>query len=339
MACSNLLLEEHDLRSILTKIDETFERTKALCGILDEIYTVIESHNNFWVKMMYRYAQLSYSRRRQRLQKYLVACKYTHLRKNLEMDRMKRRLYCQDIQTVISNVFNRLNLGDYEVKKDLSCIIGMFLKFMRSLRYTLDLRTPHKNYTPVELAFSSIEPDGCAKDKAPVLFLHGVTSSKEYWYDIPQTVANATKRKVYALDARNHGDSEWSDVFDFDCNVDDLLHFMDRIGARKVILVGHSMGGITAIKTALRAPERVERLVVEDIAGNKEALSQERMNSIVYFLSLAIKAIQQVPPNEEEEKAKHFILDFLFKNLPEEFVSILNLIKNSKLELYREICY
>ncbi|GFR04871.1 hypothetical protein TNCT_181031 [Trichonephila clavata] len=175
------------------------------------------------------------------------------------------------------------------------------------------------SYTPVELAFSSIEPDGCAKDKAPVLFLHGVTSSKEYWYDIPQTVANATKRKVYALDARNHGDSEWSDVFNFDCNVDDLLHFMDRIGAPKVILVGHSMGGITAIKTALRAPERVERLVVEDIAGNKEALSQERMNSIVYFLSLAIKAIQQVPPNEEEEKAKHFILDFLFKNLPEEF--------------------
>ncbi|GFY44635.1 hypothetical protein TNIN_198421 [Trichonephila inaurata madagascariensis] len=117
------------------------------------------------------------------------------------------------------------------------------------------------SYTPVELAFSSIEPDGCAKDKAPVLFLHGVTSSKEYWYDIPQTVANATKRK----------------------------------------------------------PERVERLVVEDIAGNKEALSQERMNSIVYFLSLAIKAIQQVPAGEDEEKAKHFILDFLFKNLPDEF--------------------
>lgn len=56
----------------------------------------------------------------------------------------------------------------------------------------------------------------------------------------------------YSVDARNHGDSEWNDYFNFDVNVDDLLHFMDVLGIRKAILVGHSMGGKTAIKTALK---------------------------------------------------------------------------------------
>ncbi|GFT00394.1 hypothetical protein NPIL_145931 [Nephila pilipes] len=174
------------------------------------------------------------------------------------------------------------------------------------------------SYVPVQLAFDSIEPDGCDADKAPVIFLHGVTASRVYWDDIPQTVANTLKRKVYAIDARNHGDSEWSDVFNFDSNVDDLLHFMDRIGAPKAILVGHSMGGITAIKTALRAPERVEKLVIEDISGKKDSLPQEKLNPVVYFLNLALTAIQKIPEGEEEEKAKTFILDFLFKFLPPE---------------------
>ncbi|GFT00400.1 hypothetical protein NPIL_145951 [Nephila pilipes] len=109
------------------------------------------------------------------------------------------------------------------------------------------------SYTPVKLAFNTVEPDGCEKDKAPIIFLHGITASKEYWNEIPKNLANATKRKVYAIDSRNHGDSEWSEVFNFDCNVDDFLHFMDQIGVSKAILIGHSMGGITALKTALRA--------------------------------------------------------------------------------------
>lgn len=58
--------------------------------------------------------------------------------------------------------------------------------------------------------------------------------------------------QVYAVDARNHGDSEWRDYFTFDCNVDDLLHFMDSMKIPTAAIVGHSMGGIIGIKTALR---------------------------------------------------------------------------------------
>lgn len=62
--------------------------------------------------------------------------------------------------------------------------------------------------------------------------------------------------QVYAVDARNHGDSDWNDFFNFDINVDDLLYTMDSLSIPKAVLVGHSMGGITALRTALKAVSR-----------------------------------------------------------------------------------
>lgn len=48
----------------------------------------------------------------------------------------------------------------------------------------------------VRLAFYSILPKDCENDKPPIIFLHGGLASKESWNDIPQNVANLTKRKV-----------------------------------------------------------------------------------------------------------------------------------------------
>ncbi|GFY45113.1 ethanol acetyltransferase 1 [Trichonephila inaurata madagascariensis] len=178
-------------------------------------------------------------------------------------------------------------------------------------------------YTPVKLAFSTVEPDGCETDKAPIVLLHGITASKEYWNEIPQNIANATKRKVYAIDARNHGDSEWSDVFDFDCNVDDFLHFMDQNGISKAILIGHSMGGITAYKTALAAPERVEKLVVEDMSPKKPP--KQILDLVYLYATLAQLALQQVPVGSDEETARNVVIDFIEKSLPKEIQSLTRL--------------
>ncbi|KFM70267.1 Abhydrolase domain-containing protein 11, partial [Stegodyphus mimosarum] len=98
------------------------------------------------------------------------------------------------------------------------------------------------SYVPVKLAYKTVEPTSGTGDKSPIIFLHGCTASSDYWGDIPQTLANETKRKVYLLDARNHGDSEWSDVFNFDVNFNDLAYFMDTMNISKAVLLGHSMG-------------------------------------------------------------------------------------------------
>jgi len=121
-------------------------------------------------------------------------------------------------------------------------------------------------FVPVNIAYKSFDPaHEIDESLSPVIFLHGITSSKESWDDVPQVIADGAKRKVYALDARNHGDSDHTDVFNFDLNVDDLFHFMDEMNIPKAVLVGHSMGGLTATNAALRKPERIEMIFSEDM--------------------------------------------------------------------------
>ncbi|GFR04868.1 abhydrolase domain-containing protein C22H12.03 [Trichonephila clavata] len=172
------------------------------------------------------------------------------------------------------------------------------------------------SYSPVKLAFRTVVPDDCELDKAVVIFIHGLSASKEYWMDIPEIVADGTRRKVYVIDSRNHGDSEWSDEFSFDCNVDDLLNFMDEEGVQKAILIAHSMGGLTAIKTALRVPERIEKIIIEDVSVRPPP--KEMIGVITLFLTLSQEGIEKVPAGSDEKTAKKIILQHIGTNLPPE---------------------
>ncbi|XP_035211574.1 protein ABHD11-like [Stegodyphus dumicola] len=172
------------------------------------------------------------------------------------------------------------------------------------------------NYTPVRLAYKTVEPVSGAEYKAPIIFLHGLTASADYWFDISRTIANETKRKIYLLDARNHGDSEWSDEFDFDINSYDLMHFMDTMNIHKAVLLGHSMGGITAIRTALRKKERVEMIIVEDMSVRK--VPKAMSDIITTSITLAQEAAEQMPTDVDENGAKKFIFEYILDHLPAE---------------------
>ncbi|XP_042902879.1 uncharacterized protein [Parasteatoda tepidariorum] len=120
---------------------------------------------------------------------------------------------------------------------------------------------------PVKLAFDVFKPsDHDESNSPPVILLHGITRSKERWSSIQQKLADSTKRLVYALDARNHGDSEKSDLFNFNAITVDVKHFMDTHKISKASFIGHSMGGLAAMELALIAPERVEKIVIEDVS-------------------------------------------------------------------------
>jgi pimeloyl-ACP methyl ester carboxylesterase len=81
---------------------------------------------------------------------------------------------------------------------------------------------------------------------------------------------------VHALDARNHGRSPHTPEMSYDAMVGDLLGWMDAQAIPRATLVGHSMGGKTAMRLACRHPERVERLVVVDIAPRDYAWQAHR---------------------------------------------------------------
>jgi esterase len=72
--------------------------------------------------------------------------------------------------------------------------------------------------------------------------------------------------KVFAIDLRNHGRSPHSDIFDYDVMAADLLEFMEQQALRRIMLLGHSMGGKVAMQFAIDYSEQYDRLVIVDIA-------------------------------------------------------------------------
>lgn len=97
-----------------------------------------------------------------------------------------------------------------------------------------------------------------------MLVLHGLLGSSRNWQTTGRDLT--ADYHVFALDARNHGKSPHAAEMDYEVLMTDILRWMDEQGLARATLVGHSMGGKTAMRLACRHPERVERLVVVDIA-------------------------------------------------------------------------
>lgn len=98
----------------------------------------------------------------------------------------------------------------------------------------------------------------------PLILLHGLLGSLDNWSGIARRLAE--ERQVFALDQRNHGESPHHPEMDYPRMAGDVRSFMDTHGLPEVDLLGHSMGGKTAMTLALLHPDRVRRLVLVDIA-------------------------------------------------------------------------
>lgn len=98
----------------------------------------------------------------------------------------------------------------------------------------------------------------------PLVMLHGLFGSARNWASIAKRLAE--RRRVFALDMRNHGASPWADDMDYGAMAEDVCAFLDAAGLDRTALLGHSMGGKAAMLAALRHPGRIERLVVVDVA-------------------------------------------------------------------------
>ncbi len=95
----------------------------------------------------------------------------------------------------------------------------------------------------------------------PVLFLHGWMGSWRYWKPTMDVVVGAGYR-VYSFDfwGFGHSDKDLSRI-SIDDYVDQVIRFLDELGIDRVILVGHSMGGMVSLKTAVEHADRVRRVV------------------------------------------------------------------------------
>ena len=100
--------------------------------------------------------------------------------------------------------------------------------------------------------------------RPPLVLLHGMLGSSRNWLTTGSDLA--AEHHVLAPDLRNHGRSFHDPVMDYETLCADVTRWMDAHVAGPVTLVGHSMGGKTAMLLACRQPQRVARLVIVDIA-------------------------------------------------------------------------
>ena len=151
----------------------------------------------------------------------------------------------------------------------------------------------------------------------PVIILHGLFGTLDNWQTLARKLAE--EFMVYILDQRNHGRSPHTEEIDYSLMAEDLRDFMESNWIFKAHIVGHSMGGKTAMQFAFDYPEMVDKLVVVDIApkaypGGHETIFRAMMNL----------ELQSLENRQQAEKALRggipevAVRQFLLKNLTRE---------------------
>ena len=149
----------------------------------------------------------------------------------------------------------------------------------------------------------------------PLVILHGLFGSLDNWQTIAKHLAE--KFQVYIIDQRNHGKSPHTDEFNYELLSNDLLEFFEQQQISKAHVIGHSMGGKAAMKFALDHTDKVEKLIIVDVAP----VTYEDRHSDV-FAALFAANIHTTKSRDEIEKVLRTKLDndettvqFLLKGL------------------------
>lgn len=95
-----------------------------------------------------------------------------------------------------------------------------------------------------------------------MVLLHALGDRADDWATVAEHFSSSYR--VAAIDLRGHGRSDWPGEYGFELMRDDVTGVLDALGARDVVFVGHSLGGVVAYLVAEAQPDRIARLVVED---------------------------------------------------------------------------
>lgn len=157
----------------------------------------------------------------------------------------------------------------------------------------------------------------------PLIILHGLYGSLDNWLNIGKQLS--AKHTVYLLDQRNHGRSPHSNSHTYEDMREDLKAFMTDHNIEKAIILGHSMGGKTAVYFSKEYPEKVSRLIVVDIspASYHHIKEEEHHYQIHEKILNALRSLSLNEIKTLKEADKHLaqyinykeVRQFLLKNL------------------------
>lgn len=149
----------------------------------------------------------------------------------------------------------------------------------------------------------------------PLLILHGFLGMSDNWKTLGKQFAK-DGFQVHLIDQRNHGKSPHSDEFSYSLMAEDIKKYCETHNLNDIILLGHSMGGKTAMLTACLYEGLVSKLVVVDIAPKYYAPHHQQILE-------GLKAIDEASLSsrgEAEELISKYVNEegvrlFLLKNL------------------------
>lgn len=148
----------------------------------------------------------------------------------------------------------------------------------------------------------------------PVIILHGLFGMLDNWQTIAKKLAD--NYTVYIVDQRNHGRSPHLSEFNYQVLADDLQSFMESNWIYEAHIIGHSMGGKTAMQLALSYPEMVKKLVVVDIAPKQYQPGHQAIFEALQSLDLAtITNRKEAATHLETTITDPGTQQFLLKNL------------------------
>ncbi|CAO3636903.1 unnamed protein product [Cunninghamella echinulata] len=157
---------------------------------------------------------------------------------------------------------------------------------------------------------------------SPVIICHGLFGSKQNWKLLAKAMSQQLKRDIYALDLRNHGESDHALPHTYQVMANNVKQWLEDNKIEKPILLGHSMGGKTVMTFAMLYPNQLSKLIVEDIAPIHTTLFKDNsdyiqamkhiLRSKVTTQKEADHILQQYEP---DLSIRQFLLTNLTKNI------------------------
>lgn len=162
----------------------------------------------------------------------------------------------------------------------------------------------------------------------PLIIMHGLFGTLENWGG--QIKALAEHFTVYAVDMRNHGRSPHTDTISYPEMAEDIIQLMDEHNLPRASILGHSMGGKAAMQLALNNPQRIDKLIIVDIAPVQYPHHHQDvlhgLNAVkLDTLKSRNDADQQLSLYVPEMPVRQFLLKNLYRNEQKAFAWRMNL--------------
>lgn len=146
------------------------------------------------------------------------------------------------------------------------------------------------------------------------VILHGLFGYSDNWQTHAKKISEYYR--VILVDQRNHGHSDWSDEHSYDAMAGDLEELVNDLGLDNFILMGHSMGGKTAMRYAQLHAEKLNKLIVVDMGIKSYPMHHGDILEGLKAIDLSkIASRGEAEASMQEHISSYGVRQFLLKNL------------------------